>query len=371
MTHAMTRILIAAALTLGAWLSLGGTAHARAGMDLALQDDAVIVGQEYFDRERAFRHARELGVNRIRMNLIWRYTSPRSNSRRGPRSLRYSFGSYDSAVDAARANGFSVHLSITGPAPRWAASSRNGVRRPKASRFAGFARAVAKHFAGRVDRYSIWNEPNHLGWLAPRRSAARLYRSLYRAGYRGIKSQDSGAFVLIGETSPFELGNGRVAESPLTFLSKVTCTNRRFRGRRCPPLTADGYAHHPYDFERAPNRKHPDRRGVTMATLPRLTSALSRLRSSRALRTPRGGALDLFLTEFGYLRSGSRRMSEGRRALYLKRAYTMARRHPRVHQMTHYLLIQPSAKYRFFDTSLMNRRGTPFRSFRALRAWAN
>jgi len=60
--------------------------------------------------------------------------------------------------------------------------------------------AAAEHFRGKVDRYSIWNEPNYVGWLSPLSQAPRLYRALYISGYRAIKKADPSAQVLIGET---------------------------------------------------------------------------------------------------------------------------------------------------------------------------
>ena len=39
------------------------------------------------------------------------------------------------------------------------------------------------HFRGLIDRYSIWNEPNYVGWIAPLSSGPKIYRALYTAGY--------------------------------------------------------------------------------------------------------------------------------------------------------------------------------------------
>ena len=57
-----------------------------------------------------------------------------------------------------------------------------------------------------MTRYSIWNEPNHRAWISPISRAPSLYRALYTTGYAAIKAADPSAQVLIGETSPFELG---------------------------------------------------------------------------------------------------------------------------------------------------------------------
>ena len=67
---------------------------------------------------------------------------------------------------------------------------------------------------------------------------------------------------------------------------------------------ADGYAHHPYDFANPPAAPYPGADNVTMGTLGRLTTALDRLAAAKALRTPDGKPLDVYLTEFGYFASG-------------------------------------------------------------------
>src|SRR6266480_4503545 len=97
--------------------------------------------------------------------------------------------------------------------------------------------------------------------------------------------------------------------APLVFLRKMVGHSHLF---------ADGYAHHPYDYARAPNRRSKGRQDVTIATLGRLTHELSRLRSKHRLRTPSGHALPLYLTEYGYMVSGRFRLSAARQAKYLK-----------------------------------------------------
>lgn len=39
-------------------------------------------------------------------------------------------------------------------------------------------RTVVKRYAGRVDVYGVWNEPNHKSWLQPVSRQAELYRAL-------------------------------------------------------------------------------------------------------------------------------------------------------------------------------------------------
>ena len=263
-------------------------------------------------------------------------------------------------------------MGLTGPAPAWATGNHKvGPVKPKASAFKAFARAAATHFKGRVDRYSIWNEPNHRGWIAPIASGPSIYRGLYVAGYSAIKRVDPGAQVLIGETSPFDLGHGRNAMAPLKFLRGVTCAKANYRpAKRCGTLRTDGYAQHPYDFTHKPSYRYPGKDNVTIGVMGRLTTALSKLQRAKLLTTPTGGVPDVFLTEYGYLRSGKRKMPEPKRAKYLVQAFTIAQRNPHVREMLQFLLVQPTKKFLFFDTSLASRSGVPTPSFNALSAWA-
>ena len=197
----------------------------------------------------------------------------------------------DELIDRAAQNGIRVHLSLTGPAPRWAnarrATTGKAWYKPNAREFGAWSQVVAEHFAGRVDRYSVWNEPNWKTWLGPLKAAPAIYRGLYTRAYSAIKAADSSAKVLIGETSPY--GRPGLSTSPLAFLRAVTCVNKSYRrAKSCPKLKADGYAHHPYDFNHAPGFQYPGADNVTIGTLPRLTK---RSTASRApgLRKTGGG----------------------------------------------------------------------------------
>src|SRR3712207_8255564 len=68
--------------------------------------------------------------------------------------------------------------------------------------------------------------------------------------------------------------------------------------------------------------KYPGKDNVTLSGLSKLTKLLDSLTASRRLTTPDGGKLDLFLTEFGYLRSGKQKQSESNRAKYIDRKST-------------------------------------------------
>ena len=375
-TRALLAALVVAASVLTGSLFAPGDAHAARGMELAIQDDSLFVqGNKRFRGNKAFDYAKQLGVTRIRVNLLWAYTMPSSqyNRRRKPATINYNFSQIDQLIDRAAANGIRVHLSLTGPAPRWANAKRATTKRawfkPNPGQFGEFARVAANHFKGRVDRYSIWNEPNWKTWLGPLKSAPGIYRSMYSRAYTAIKKADRRAQVLIGETSPY--ARPGMSTAPLAFLRKVACVNSSYRRvKRCPTLKADGYAHHPYDFRHAPNFQYPGSDNVTIGTLSRLTRALDRLRRSGALRFTRGGRMPLYLTEYGYFASGKRALPARTRSRYLKQAYSIALRNGRVKSQMHYLLTTlPRGSGSTFNTGLVTRTGKRLPQFNALRGW--
>ncbi len=371
----LAAVVIAAALLSGCLLDPDDSRAARK-LELAIQDDALfVVGNERWQGDRAFDYARAIGVTRIRVNLLWAYTMPRAqyNARRKPAAINYNFAAIDQLIDRAAANGIRIHLSLSGPAPRWANAKRQDTRRawykPSVREFGEFASVAAEHFRGRVDRYSIWNEPNWKTWLGPLKAGPALYRQLYVRGYNAVKKADRRAKVLIGETSPY--GRPGLSTSPLAFLRSVTCVNKKYkRTRRCPKLKADGYAHHPYDFLHAPGFQYPGADNVTIGTLSRLTRALDGLRRSGVLRTNGGGRMPLYLTEYGYFAAGQRALSPRTRSRYLQQAYTLALRNPRVKSQLQYLLVTlPRSSPSSFNTGLVTSRGKRLPQYNALQRW--
>jgi hypothetical protein len=353
MTSTMIRSLVIALCLLAL---APASAQAAAGMELGLQDDAVFLDERWMDRELGLDRAQALGVDRIRVNVLWARTLVAgAGSRTAPARPVYDFSRIDALQAAAARRHIELQLTLAGPAPAWAtADHRVGPDRPDAARFGAFARAVASHFAGRVDRYSIWNEPNWNTWLAPGRDAARIYRGLYRAGYAQIKAVDPGAKVLFGELAP--IGGGR-AIAPLRFLRAVTAGPGGLR--------ADGFALHPYQFTSAPHVAAARRDDVTIGTLGRLTTTLGALARSHRLRTPAGRPLDLYLTEFGYLSQGSRALTPKVRAAYLKAAFRIARRTPRVRQLLQYQLVDPPEN-EAWHSAVLDRHGRPEPAYASL-----
>ena len=100
-------------------IATASRAQAAPGMEVALQDDAVLLQHRYYNSDRALGQLQELGVTRIRSNLLWAYVMPSGEAHRRtqPRHVDYDFSAYDRLIAAAAAHGIRVQLTIAGPAP--------------------------------------------------------------------------------------------------------------------------------------------------------------------------------------------------------------------------------------------------------------
>lgn len=364
-------------------LAAAAPSHAAKKMEVVIQDDGIFLyNSPYYDRDRAYRQARDLGVSQLRMNVIWWMTMPESQAlaKKKPRRVAYNWGLWDAAIARAKAFGMKVQLDLTGDPPRWACGNKKVPNecdgyKPNTKSFQQFAQAAAKHFGKRVQRFSIWNEPNWYTWIRPHKKSALIYRKLYQAGYKGVKKGRKGAKVFMGELAPYFQKRQSIA--PLKFIRDMVCVNKRFKKTRrakrdCKggALKLDGFAHHPYDFTRPPTKPRKGRDNVTMANLGALTKTLDTLRKKRLLK-PSVKKVPLYLTEHGYFVKGPRRVSESKRKRWTVKAFDMAQRNSRVKGMLYYILVSPPDDHpsAFFDLGLIATNGEERGAFDALRAW--
>ena len=329
-------ILTTAALAV---LAIPATASAR--MTNALEDESVFVsGNPVVSAIQGYSMLKDLNVKAMRI-LITQASVQDGGS--------FDFTSYLNTLAQARANGVSVQVVLVGKYPR-----------PNVTSYAKFAKAAAQALGSQVTFYSIWNEPNLNAWIKGSNKGA-IYRKIYTAGYKAIRSGDSSAKILMGETAPFV--SRSPGEAPLKFLRQLACVDsnyRPIRGQRCPALTANGYAHHPYDLDRAPRRSDRGADSATIGTLSNLTRALRKLRGRLK------GTRNVYLTEFGYADSGPHKLPERTRAAYLKQGVSIARHTRGVKELVQYLLI--NTRNDPFPTGLLTPSGTQTPSYAALKA---
>ncbi len=338
-------------------LAAPASAHAAPRMEFALQDDAVFVDQRWMPREHALAHARALGTKRLRVNVLWARTLVGGADHRTPPAggARYDFSKVDALQAAAAAQGIKLQLTVTGPAPAWATKDgKVGGYKPDPVEFGAFVRTVAAHFKGRVDRYSVWNEPNLSAWLAPTRTAPKQYRSLYKTAYSAIKTVDPKSKVLFGELAPNR--DGRTI-APLKFLRDAAPSGAK--------LKADGLAHHAYQFTVAPTKRTGGPEDAPISQLPRLTKALDQLAKRKGLSTPKGKGLDLYITEFGYLTAGKRAVRPSLHASWLRSAFKLVHKNKRVKQMLQYQLVDGTPD-QLWHTAIIHNDGRPMGAYAGL-----
>ena len=305
---------------------------------------------------------------------------------------------YDTLVREAKARGIGVYFDITSPAPYWATGQppRQDIEKdyyPSPQEYGQFIRAIGKRYTGtyvppvpstpgaqgalpRVDYWSFWNEPNQPGWLTPQwipdphnaraqiQASPRIYRSLVDAGYSALSdtghAQDT---ILVGETAPKGLNVQGLTRAikPLAFIRLLYCLDDHYQpltgqaaaDQSCPTSAADsrsfpsahpglfkltGWAHHPYELTFSPTTAPTDPDYVTIANLPKLTSALSTIFAAYGQSRP--GGVPLYLTEFGYLTKPPSPLgvSLSQQSAYANQAEFITYNNPNVRTVTQFLL---------------------------------
>jgi len=383
---------VRAALAVAAVVGLLAPAVATASMrQESIFEDSTVLLQRGVERQASgLTEIAALGADTVRSLVLWRDVVPSPDARRRPpgfasgRVTSYPaalWDRYDDLVRGARARGLRVLLTPSSTIPRWA----SGCRRPPAvlrgcapnpELYEGFVRVLGRRYSGayrdenqgggelpRVERWSLWNEPNQPGWLSPQyerrggrlvNTGARRYRALAGAGIRALRATGHGSdHILLGETSPVGRTAGppaRRAAPPVGFLQALFCLDqrgRRLRGAAARAtgcgdarrLGVSGFAHHPY------TQGAHDAPGA-----PPSPGQISFLAASQLERLLRQGAraklipanLPIWFTEFGYQtnppdpRLG---VAPALQATYLNQADYVAARNPRIRSVAQYKLV--------------------------------
>jgi hypothetical protein len=352
-------------LALAAALGAAGPAAARA-MKTGIADDAVLLdGGPAADR--AVAAWRDMGVDTARVQVSWGRVAPNPESALAPIGFDstnpddpfYRWGVIDGAVSRLAKAGIKPILMLDGPPPLWGSGNpaRGNPRyRPSALAFANFALAVARRYAGSVDEYILWNEPNLPVWLQPQATCGKrrctpvspnTYRAMVRAAYPAIHAADPIATVLIGALAPAggDLKSENANMRPLAFLRGLGCVDRDLRPVRtggCAgflPALADGISYHPHSTRHAPSQPYANRDNAdlgSLAKVERLLDDLQRLGRVQGTTLP----LNLWLDEYGYQTNPPDRLrgvSPGAQDRYLQQAAYLAWRDPRVVVLAQYL----------------------------------
>ena len=308
----MRRAILLTAL-LGALL-LPAASAASPYVKYGIQDDAWLEYGTGSDTTVAQRAAqlKSMGVDIVRLTINWREVEPR----RGV----YDWSIPDAALNALHAQGIGALVTLWGT-PAWANGGRPQNWAPTSkSTFAAFAHTAAERYPF-VHMWTIWNEPNQRISLRPT-SPKTYVQQLLNPAVTAIHRANRNALVAGGVTAPRGASGG---VSPIAWIA----------GMKAAHAHMDAYAHNPYPLRPG---ETPTSGGcghcttVTMATLPRLLTAVQRAF---------GIHMRIWLTEYGYQTNPPDHLlgvSYAAQATYTSEAALRAYEAPRVDVLIHYLV---------------------------------
>jgi hypothetical protein len=349
----MRRLVLIAAVAATALTA--ATANASRFMRVGIYDEAQTL---YGPIQQTMPVLKQLHVQELRVNLYWggKYAVARRRPAHAtnPGDPAYDWTLYDRLDRYAEQYGIHLLLSIYGT-PGWAnhgAGTNHAPTNPNDLR--NFAYAAAKRYGGQypdgqggqlppVREWLAWNEPNDPNFLAPQYKkvggkwviqSAKDYAKICNAVYNGVHATlYANERVACGATGPRGNNNPntpRASVSPLAFLRAVKQDGLK---------TFDAWAHHPYYGQpnETPTTKPPPGihgnapTAITLANLGDLTKLVTQLYGNKRI----------WITEYGYQTNPPDALfgvSYAKQALYLKQAFAIARKNPRVDMMLWFLL---------------------------------
>jgi Glycosyl hydrolase catalytic core len=299
----------------------------------------------------------QLHVQEIRENLYWGGTYgvafKRPAKPRDPNDPAYHWTLYDRTVEYAQQYGIKVLFSIYAT-PTWESGNTAKNIAPKnANDLRDFAYAAAQRYSGTfaddtgrvlpaVKDWTAWNEPNNPTFLAPqyKRSgsswviqSAINYAKICNAIYDGVHATfNANERVACGVTAPRGNNNpnsSRPSVSPIAFLRAC---------KKAGLLRFDAWAHHPYY---AGPSDQPTTKPVTAKGAPATAVTLGNISDLIRTVTQLYGNKRIWITEYGYQTNPPDTLfgvSWARQALYLKQAFGIAKKNPRIDMMLWFLL---------------------------------
>jgi hypothetical protein len=340
-------------------------------------------GSTFYYPETAFPILKTLRAQVLRVDLYWGGTELAVNKRRpanaaDPDDPAYNWALYDRLVTQAAHVGVKLMFTVWGT-PRWANGGKSALYAPKNyNDLRKFAYAAATRYSGTtvsdetnttipaVRLWTAWNEPNQRFQLLPQykrvngkwvMQSAIDYAKICTSIYKGVHSTLlKGEKVACGVTAPGGNDNpsgSRASPTPMAFMAAV---------KKAHLKTFDAWAHNPYAGPRETPSTKPHARGtVTLGNIDTLITQLTKFWGKRRV----------WLTEYAYQTNPPDRafgVSYSKQALYMKQAFAIARKNPRIDMML-WFQIKDDSRLAGWQSGLMTVRGKKkpaFNTFRLL-----
>jgi hypothetical protein len=219
-----------------------------------------------------------------------------------------------------------------------------------------------------VRDWLAWNEPNNPIFLAPQYTksgskwtiaSAVAYAKICNAIYSGVHATLlRSERVACGGTAPRGNNNPsstRPSVSPLAFLRAV---------KKAGLHTFDAWAHHPYY---AGPTDQPTTKPVTAKGAPATAVTFGNIGDLIKLVTQLYGNKRIWITEYGYQTNPPDKLlgvTYAKQAAYLKQAFALAKRNPRIDMMLWFLL-QDDPSPNGWQSGLLTANGAKKPSFAA------
>ncbi len=355
-------------------------AHASRYLRVGIYDDAQTL---YGPVDKTFAYINELHAQEVRVTLYWGgpfgVAAHRPAHATNPDDPAYDWALYDRAVDYATQAGAHVLFSIYGT-PAWANGNKAiNVAPTRIVDLRNFAYAAARRYSGtfmgpdgrvlpNVKEWLAWNEPNNPVFLSPQfqykhktweLQAAHDYAQICNAVYNGVhrtligrERVGCGATAPRGNNNP---GSSRPSTSPIAFLRAA---------KKFGLKTFDAWAHHPYYATPAdtPMSKPHTSNGaaataVTLGNIGELIHEVTRLY----------GRKRIWITEYGYQTDPPDPIvgvTYAKQAAYLKQAFMIARKNPRI-DMILWFLLKDEPNLSGWQSGLLTYRGAKKPAFNA------
>jgi hypothetical protein len=344
-------------------------------MLVGLLDEAAL----YDDPAYVFPLMQQARAQVLRLNLYWGgsvgVATERPARATDPDDPAYDWELYDRTVNYAAQHKIRLLFSIFGT-PAWAnGNAGRNVPPRQMSDLRNFAYAAAKRYSGTfpgadgrplpaVRFWLAWNEPNYpLGLKRQYRrvgsgyvvQSAIDYAKICAAVYNGVHATlVKSERVACGATGPRGNNQPRSKDpkvAPLTFMRALKAAGlRKF----------DAYAHHPYYGRKTESpTTRPASTAVTMANIGTLVAEVTRLWGPRRI----------WITEYGYQTNPpdpAFGVSYARQAAYMRQAFDIARRNPRIDMMLWFLL-RDEPNLGGWQSGLLTRTGKKKPSFNVFR----
>jgi polysaccharide biosynthesis protein PslG len=158
-------------------------------------------------RAQAVQMAAEAGYHWLRQEFPWEDIEIHGKGDfedRRHEPYRSAWDKYDQIVDFAEQNGMQLIVRLSNP-PGWTRAGGEGENNvdtfappDDVQDYADFVSAVASRYAGRVQYYQLWNEPNIYPEWGSGAIDPEAYVELLKAGAEAVRAVDPGAHIIMG-----------------------------------------------------------------------------------------------------------------------------------------------------------------------------